>query len=176
MGQKMKFGIDIGHNCPPDIGAQGLELEDHLTLEVGNKVIAKLKSLGHEVIRCNPSKVNTVKESLTKRCEIANTAEVDIFVSIHFNAFNGQANGSEVFAISEKGKQIAKAVLDEIVKLGFVNRGVKKGNQLFVLKHTIMPAILIECCFVDSPKDMKLFSAETMTNAIVQGLTKCLSC
>jgi N-acetylmuramoyl-L-alanine amidase len=167
----MKFGIDIGHNCPPDIGAKGLELEDHLTLEIGNTVIAKLKSLGHEVIQCKPTKVDTVKESLAKRCETANAAKVDLFVSIHLNAFNGQAHGTEIFAISEKGKIIAKAVLDEIVKLGFGNRGVKNGSQLFVLKHTTMPAILIECCFVDSPKDMKLFSAEMMANAITQGLT-----
>ena len=39
----MKFGIDIGHNCPPDSGAGGIKSEDKLTMEVGNKVIAKLK-------------------------------------------------------------------------------------------------------------------------------------
>ncbi|MFN5872190.1 MAG: cell wall hydrolase, partial [Aphanizomenon sp.] len=37
----MKFGIDIGHNCPPDSGASGIKSEDRLTTEVGNKVISK---------------------------------------------------------------------------------------------------------------------------------------
>jgi len=33
----MKFGIDMGHNCPPhDTGASGWEQEDKLTRSVGN--------------------------------------------------------------------------------------------------------------------------------------------
>jgi N-acetylmuramoyl-L-alanine amidase len=167
----MKFGIDSGHNCPPDTGAKGIQLEDNLTLDLGNRVIAKLKALGHEAISCKPSKADTVRESLAKRCDTANAANVDIFVSIHFNAFNGQANGTEVFAISETAKNIANYVLNEIVKLGFSNRGVKSGNHLFVLKNTKMPAILVEGCFIDSQKDMNLYNAEAMANAIVKGLT-----
>ncbi|MFN6565651.1 cell wall hydrolase [Nostoc minutum NIES-26] len=167
----MKFGIDIGHNCPPDTGARGIKFEDNLTMEVGTKVIAKLKSLGHEVISCKPDRADTVKDSLAQRCNKANANGVEIYVSIHFNAFNGQANGTEVYATSDKGRQIAKPVLDEIVKLGFFNRGVKSGSHLFVLKNTSMPAILIESCFIDSQKDVNLYNAEAISNAIVKGLT-----
>jgi N-acetylmuramoyl-L-alanine amidase len=167
----MKFGIDIGHNCPPDTGARGLRVEDNLTVEVGNKVISKLKDLGHQVIPCKPDKANSVRDSLSKRCDTANASRVDVFVSIHFNAFNGQANGTEVFASSESGRKIAKPVLDEIVKLGFFNRGVKSGSHLFVLRNTNMSAILVEGCFIDSSKDMKLYDGEALANAIVKGLT-----
>jgi N-acetylmuramoyl-L-alanine amidase len=167
----MKFGIDSGHNCPPDTGARGIKVEDNLTLDVGNRVIAKLRSLGNEVVVCRPSSARTVTESLSKRCSTANASRVDIYVSIHFNAFNRQANGTEVFATSDTGRKIAKPVLDEIIKLGFFNRGVKSGSHLYVLKNTDMPAILIECCFIDSQKDMNLFNPETMANAIVKGLT-----
>jgi N-acetylmuramoyl-L-alanine amidase len=167
----MKFGIDIGHNCSPDTGARGIKFEDNLTLDVGNRVIAKLKALGHEVISCKPDRADTVRESLSKRCEKANAAKVDIYVSIHFNAFNGQANGTELFATSDTGRKIAKPVLDEIVKLGFFNRGVKSGSHLFVLRNTNMPAILVEGCFIDSQKDMNLFNPEATANAIVKGLT-----
>jgi N-acetylmuramoyl-L-alanine amidase len=31
----MKFGIDIGHNSPPDTGAVGIKSEDVLTTDVG---------------------------------------------------------------------------------------------------------------------------------------------
>ncbi|QEI42674.1 Autolytic lysozyme [Dolichospermum sp. UHCC 0315A] len=167
----MKFGIDIGHNCPPDSGAEGIKSENKLTMEVGNKVIAKLENLGHTVIACKPNSARTVNQSLGSRCEKANSNRVDIFVSIHFNAFNGQANGTEVFAISDAGKKIAQKVLDEIVKLGFFNRGVKSGSHLYVLRRTNMPGILIECCFIDSAKDIQLYDGETMANAIVAGLT-----
>lgn len=167
----MKFGIDMGHNCPPDTGASGIKFEDNLTIEVGNKVIEKLRNLGNEVISCKPDKASSVRDSLAKRCEKANNNKVDIYVSIHFNLFNGQANGTEVFATSDTGNKIAKPVLDEIVKLGFFNRGIKNGSQLFVLRNTDMPAILIECCFIDSAKDMRLYDGEAMANAIVKGLT-----
>jgi N-acetylmuramoyl-L-alanine amidase len=167
----MKVAIDIGHNCPPDTGARGIKIEDKLTLEVGTKVISKLKELGHEVVSCKPSQADTVRESLAKRCQTANNARSDIFVSIHFNAFNGKAYGTEVFAMSEAGRKIAQSVLNEIVKLGFVNRGVKNGSHLYVIKNTDMPAILVECCFVDSQKDMDLLDVEKMSDAIVKGVT-----
>jgi N-acetylmuramoyl-L-alanine amidase len=167
----MKFGIDIGHNCPPDSGASGIKSEDRLTMEVGNKVIDKLKSLGHTVIPCKPNSASTVSQSLGSRCNIANNNRVDVFVSIHFNAFNGKANGAEIFAMSDAGRKIAQPVLNEIIKLGFFNRGVKNGSHLYVLKRTNMPGILIECCFIDSAKDMQIYDGEAMANAIVAGLT-----
>jgi N-acetylmuramoyl-L-alanine amidase len=167
----MKFGIDMGHNCPPDSGAKGIKFEDNLTVEVSTKIIAKLKSLGHEAISCKPDRAGSVSQSLGRRCNIANRNKVDIFVSIHFNAFNGQANGTEVFAQSDAGRKIAQPVLNEIVKLGFFNRGVKNGSHLYVIRNTNMPGILIECCFIDSAKDMQLYDGETMASAIVTGLT-----
>ena len=167
----MKFGIDVGHNCPPDTGVAGVKREDVLTLDVGSRVISKLKALGHEVIECHPKQADTVRESLSKRCQTANTAKVDTYVSIHFNGFNWQANGTEVYAISDKGRKIAEPVLNEIVKLGFLSRGIKSGTHLYVLRNTHMPAILVECCFCDAQKDMHLLNTEAMANAIVKGLT-----
>ncbi|MBD2295374.1 N-acetylmuramoyl-L-alanine amidase [Anabaena sphaerica FACHB-251] len=167
----MKFGIDMGHNCPPDTGASGIKFEDKLTKEVGTKVIAKLESLGHTAISCTPNSATSVGQSLGRRCDIANRNKVDVFVSIHFNAFNGKANGTEVFAMSDSGKKIAQPVLNEIIQLGFFNRGVKNGSHLYVIRNTNMTGILIECCFIDSAKDMQLYDGEAMANAIVKGLT-----
>ena len=167
----MKFGIDIGHNCPPDTGAVGIKKEDDLTKAVGTRLIQKLSAAGHSVINCTPTQAATVGQSLQKRVNKANANQVDIFVSIHFNAFSPTANprGTEIYAISNAGKAIAQSVLSEIVKLGFKNRKVK-NVAFFVLKHTSMPAILIECCFVDSQADMNLFDAEKMAEAIKVGL------
>ena len=165
----MKFGIDIGHNCPPDTGAVGVKKEDILTKDVGTKLMQKLSAAGHSVINCTPSTAKTVDESLRKRVDKANANQVDLFVSIHFNAYNGTAHGSEVFAISNTSKAIAQSVLNEIVKLGFKTRGVK-NTPFFVIKNTSMPAILVECCFCDSKADMSLFDAEKMAESIKVGL------
>lgn len=165
----MKFGIDIGHNCPPDTGAVGVKKEDVLTKDVGTRLMQKLSAAGHSVINCTPNTAAMVGESLRKRVDKANANLVDIFVSIHFNAFNKTANGTEVFAISNISKAIAQSVLNEIVKLGFKNKGVK-NTAFFVIKNTSMPAILVECCFCDSQADMNLFDAERMAETIKVGL------
>ncbi len=166
----MKFGIDIGHNCPPhDTGATGIQQEDILTKAVGTKLIQKLKAAGHTVIDCTPTSASGVNDSLRQRVNKANANNVNVFISIHFNKFNTIANGAEIFAISNTSKGIARSVLQEIVKLGFNDRKVKSTN-FFVIKNTQMPAILIECCFCDSKADMDRFDAEKMAEAIKNGL------
>jgi N-acetylmuramoyl-L-alanine amidase len=171
----MKYAIDIGHNCPPyDTGAIGIKREDYLTLAVGSRVISQLESLGYEIITCNPSKADDLTASLAKRCAAANNGKADVFVSIHFNCFNGQASGTEVCVTTGAGKKIAAPVLEEIVKLGFKNRGIKERDDLYVLNHTAMPAILVEGFFVDSSTDCAIFNrigADAIASAIVKGLT-----
>ncbi|MGD1914108.1 MAG: N-acetylmuramoyl-L-alanine amidase [Rivularia sp. (in: cyanobacteria)] len=167
-----KFAIDPGHNIAFDGGAAGInKSENQLIMEVAPKVIAKLQALGHEVVNCLPRSANSLESSLRHRSRTANSNKCDVFVSIHFNAFNGQAHGTEVLYLSNAGKEIATPVVEEIAKLGFRNRGLKYRDNLHVLRATTMPAILVECCFGDSWKDMKIFNTEKMAIAIVKGLT-----
>ncbi len=166
----MKFGIDIGHNCPPhDTGATGIKQEDALTKAVGTQLIQKLRAAGHTVIDCTPTSASSVNDSLRQRVNKANNNNVNVFVSIHFNKFNAKVNGTEIFATSNTSKGIAQSVLKEILKLGFNDRKVKNAG-FFVLKNTQMPAILIECCFCDAKVDMDRFDAEKMAEAIKDGL------
>ena len=170
----MYFGIDIGHNCPPrDIGAvSGKHREDVYAKQVGELVINKLKRRGHLAVSVTPTTASSVSNSLIKRARRANWLRVDYFVSIHFNAAgNRSAGGSEIYVYNyhSSARSLAQAVLDKIVALGFRNRKVKTAN-FAVLKYTNMPAILIECCFLTNYEDMKLFDAEQMATAIVNGL------
>ena len=166
----MKFAIDIGHNAPvADTGAVGVKREDELTKLVGKELIEILIGNKHVVVETAPKFCSSTINSLQYRVETANDSQADIFVSIHFNAANFRAFGSEIYAISKAGRGIAREILDEIVKLGFYNRGVKRA-PFYVLKHTTMPAVLVECCFCDSTKDMELFDYKKMANAIATGL------
>jgi N-acetylmuramoyl-L-alanine amidase len=164
----MKIAVDIGHNCPYDGGAVGIGNENILNLEVGDKVIEKLRKSGHEVICVTPTDANSLGDSLKRRVEAANKFEAELYISIHFNAGGGR--GTEVYAISEKGKAYAQTVVKEIAALGYVNRGVKDGKALYVLKNTKAPAILVECAFVDSSEDMSRLNTELIANAIVKGV------
>ncbi len=166
----MRIGIDRGHNCPPDTGADGIKFEDNIVKELGDLITVGLKQAGHEVIDCCPGKAPTVGLSLHRRCAIANNADCDLYISLHCNAFNTKAYGTEVFAISSTGRKYAQLVLNNLVKLGFANRGVKDGSKLYVVKNTNMPAILVEFFFIDSERDCKLadkLGLETIANTVV---------
>ena len=169
--KNMKIAIDKGHNAPFDSGSTGIRQEDDLTREVGNKVISKLQNLGYIVIDCAPSNPSSTTNSLDQRSQISNSNEVRIFASIHFNAFNNSAHGTEVYYRSDASKSLAQSVLNNIVSLGYTNRGIKYDGTFYVLKHATPPAILIECSFVDSPIDMNKYNSEDLSNAIVRGLT-----
>jgi N-acetylmuramoyl-L-alanine amidase len=167
------FAIDIGHNCPPDTGANGIRREDDLTLAVGERVIARLTAMGHECIRTKPSCAKSVNESLHLRCGLANINNVDVVCSIHFNASRGgRGRGTETYYISPRGKYFAEAINNELVKLGFRDRGAKYGTW-YLLKNTKAPAILVEVAFCDNAGDMALVDQvglDSIANGIVAGL------
>lgn len=170
----MKIAIDAGHNVccsngKHDIGASGYAQEDDLTLELSESIVSKLELLDHTTIETLPTKADSVSHCLQQRVKKANRANADIFVSLHFNALNGQAYGTEIFALSNAAGAIAQPILNNISALGYYPRGVKRGN-FYVLRYTTMPAILIECCFIDNKHDMARYDAEKMANAIVKGL------
>ena len=167
----MKFGIDLGHGVGLDRGAVGNIAEETIINEVGTKIISKLKSLGHSVIELRPSSASSVSNSLQQRYNKADYYNVDMCVSIHANAGGGV--GTEVFTYNAKEIKQARAVLDNIVGLGFRNRGIKDGSNLAMVKRPKSLAMLIECCFVDSSDSDKYNSvgSEAIANAIVSGLT-----
>lgn len=167
----MIIGIDLGHGVNPDRGATGNIDEETIINEVGSFVISKLKSLGHTVIELRPSSATSVNDSLIQRYTKANNNNVDMCVSIHANAGGGV--GTEVFTYNAKEIKQASDVLNNIVSLGFVNRGIKDGSHLAMVRRPSATAMLIEVCFVDSSDTDKYTSigAEKIANAIVSGLT-----
>ncbi|AUM96313.1 MULTISPECIES: CBO1751 family endolysin [Clostridium] len=167
----MIIGVDCGHTLSgDDYGAVGIKAESNLTREVGTKVISKLQALGHTVIKCYKDTCSSLNDSLSYRTNTANSNGVDLYVSIHFNCYNGNAYGTEVFTYGGKSFTEASRVLNNICALGYTNRGIKDGSNLYVLKHTKAKAMLIECCFCDNAGDMNRYNAENMVNAIVKGL------
>ena len=166
----MKFNIHAGHNFKVP-GAGGCFSETSEDRKVKDLVISKLRSLGHTVYDCTDEDGTTSGANLANIVNKCNAHKVDLDVSIHFNAFNGSAHGTEVFQYDSKTNSYASGVVNAIASLGFTNRGVKNGSHLYVIRNTISPAILIECCFCDCMTDANIYNAEKMATAIVKGLT-----
>lgn len=166
----MHFAVSIGHTLDGiGSGAIGYLNESVCNREIGDLVRKYLEQLGHKVTFCRIDKTSQKSEDLAYRVNMANQANVDLFVEIHCNCGGGR--GTEVYAMSSKGKEYAQKVVDSIASLGYVNRGVKDGGWLYVVKHTDAPAILVECFFIDSKEDTDRYNPDNIARAIVKGLT-----
>lgn len=126
-----------------------------------------LRSRGVTVVDCTNDYASTVSENLSRIVAMANAQPLDLFVSIHFNSGGGR--GTEVFTYNaEKFKQ-AELVCENMAKLGFVNRGIKDGSNLYVVHRTNARAMLVEVCFVDTKSDVDLYNvvgADAIAKAI----------
>jgi N-acetylmuramoyl-L-alanine amidase len=172
----MKIALDIGHNCSPDLGAVGILSEDKLNIEIGRLILLKLKQK-HEVVCVTPKRALDVRDSLKQRIDKSNSWGANLYVSLHHNCYNGQAYGSETFALSKIGFKYGNSVQRQLKELGFVDRTTKAGEHLYVLKETYAPAILIEAFFIDSHRDCELYKylgAEKIADAIVKGINDAL--
>ena len=176
----MYINVHAGHN-PAGMtasGASGLIEESTENRKVKNEVIRQLRELGNTVYDCTVDNGKGQMDVLKKIVEKCNAHEADLDVSIHFNSAandmsgDGRTTGTEVYVYSASSSAVlpAERVCSEIAALGYRNRGVKYSRDLYILKNTKAPAMLIECCFVDDRDDVRLYSPEKMASAIVRGI------
>jgi N-acetylmuramoyl-L-alanine amidase len=171
-----KVWLDAGHggNDPGALGS-GLKEKD-ITLAVTLKVGKELERHGVKVgyTRRNDKTVN-----LNSRGPLANKYGADVFVSIHTNAHNSNAQGVETYSFpnSKNGARLAKFIQDEVLKakLYTKNRGTKTAN-FAVLRQTKMPAALIEMGFITNSQDAQLLKNKQseFATAIAKGVLKYL--
>lgn len=166
-----KFLISVGHTASGNVGcgATGYLNESNCVREISALVVSKLQALGHEAVKLQID--NSDQYDYVKRTQQANSIGGDMFVEIHLNA--GGGTGCEVFTTNgSKSYDFAVRVSEAISEqLGIPNRGYKTTSGLYVLNNTTMPAMLIECLFVDNVIDHNVYSAEAIATAIVEGLT-----
>ncbi len=86
-----------------------------------------------------------------------------IFCSIHLNAFNGTANGTETWYYWSTGnsKPLAQKVQATLIsQMNRTNRGVKQNGWTVITGSSGIPAILTEGLFVDNKTEHNLIKTE----------------
>lgn len=175
----MRVFINPGHApCGiPDPGAVNKKngaRECDIAKNVGVVLASILKDIGYNVKLLQ-------SDDLQEICDEANWSDADIFVSIHCNAFPAEAaHGTETwyYASSAKSMKLAAAVQANIIKdLNTVDRGIKATYGLYVLKHTVMPAVLVELAFITNNNDCELLLSRQakFANAIANGIADYVS-
>ena len=165
----MKIVVNAGHTkFGKGTGAIGKLTESIETRKIAYELMKQLVETNHEVI---PAIFDRHENNLKAAVDLANENEADLFISIHLNG--GGGHGTEVYRW--KNNQSAKAfmICKNFEKLGFLNRGVKDGSHLYVIKNTKCEALLIEVCFVGSDIDYSLYHAHGISK-IAEAIRKSL--
>lgn len=172
----MKICINAGHapNGDPDpgaVGGTGLR-ESDVAYDIMQLVMYYLQQVDYKTIEVQD-------DDLQKICDVSNDFVADLFVSIHCNAAeNRGARGTETFSMSRcsEGGKLARSIQSQIVsRMGIVNRGVKVCEDIYVIKHTNCPAVLVETAFISNDEDEALLASEEgkdeFARAIALGVT-----
>ena len=201
--------LDPGH-AKGEAGTQctynGVTYYEHIiTMKIARYMKTELEKSGVKVLLTRTEDTN--KMSLEDRVKVAANNGAELLVSIHLNAVNGvstPANGAEVMVAkigtyrpdnAQEGRDLARAILDELVAIGFKDRGfveklsdrdtypngsaadyygiVRNGQKYGV------PAIIVEHGFLDNANDFNkyLSSDEKLQNvalADAKGILKYL--
>ena len=187
--------IDPGHGGN-DEGAHGNGLkEKDLTLDLALRVEKLLGAYNFPTVM---TRRDDTFVSLSERATIANKIDNALFLSIHFNqSRDSAATGVETFYATEKvppesawtwigffskpepvsedrGEDLAGYIQASLVtRTDAANRGIK-ARELYVVRHTRCPAVLVEGGFINNPLDARLLGnteyRDRLAKAIAEGV------
>ena len=182
--------LDAGHGGSDTgaVGPNGLT-EKEATLAVTQKTRDLLKASGAYVTMTRDSdrdvygvNASDVQELQARVNAGMRDPDAEIFVSIHCNAFSSpSAHGTESYYYrgSQKGYRLASLLNEEMIGAGgLANRGVKEAG-FYVLKHSSVPASLVELAFITNYAEERLLADEgfrgKMAEAIARGISRYFS-
>ena len=149
-----------------------------------DKIETKLKEYeGYQLLRVDDT-TGATDVSIANRCKKANTFGADFYLSIHHNAgiYGGKGGGVVAYTytkVDDATKAWQKELYNAIIK-----RTGLKGNRATPLaasnlaecRQTTMPAVLLECGFMDSATDVPIILtedfAERVATACVEVIAK----
>lgn len=180
----MIINVSAGHAPDGGIGsgAVGYCKESTEARKITAYVIEYLEKAGHTVYDCTCTVNCSKNECLQKIVKKHNSHEADLGVSIHLNCnkknqADGKTTGSEVLVLSTEGDKnkitVANRILNKLEDAGFRNRGIKVRTDLYVLKYTDEPCILVEVYFCDDEDDYKLadkIGSKAIAKMIAEGI------
>lgn len=176
----MKICIDPGHaGVVTDPGAVGKNCKEcEINLAVALKLDSLLRERGHLTLLTRTTPDAPDSDSLRYRTDLSDKFNADIFISLHCNGFyNPAAHGFECwfFEKSYKGNLLAQTVAAQLkAKTPLASRGAKGTYNLYVLKNTKAPAVLVEMGFISNPADEQYLMSDAGQTAIAQAICAAL--
>jgi len=185
----IKIAIDAGHslNTPGKRCLASIDSNETVEWSLNSRIAEKLQNLlstyNIEYLRVD-DKTGATDVALSERCNMANFANVDLYLSIHHNAgANGSTSGGlEVYRHVSCSETDETGLWQTAIYNSLINAGVPKGNRaepkrsadFQVLRSTKMIAILCEMGFMDSTVDTPIILTNEFADKAAKGLCDCL--
>lgn len=105
------------------------------------------------------------------RPSFANELNADLYISIHGNIFESpDISGTESYYYNDNSKLFAESIHNNVVSAtSFIDRGVKK-EDLFVLRDTDMPSVLLEVGYLTNPEEEQLMFNDEFQYIIAESI------
>jgi N-acetylmuramoyl-L-alanine amidase len=194
--------VATGGSSPNNATSASGVLEKTMTLDMARRIRRHLNRMiasrpGSDV-KVYLTRSGDTNMGLSERAEIAGSKGSDVFLSIHFNSFNGSARGTETLILSaangnvneaedrELAQQVQNAVYNAIRQFdaGARDRGVKDNQRLGVLNDISLGniredastrACLLEIEFIDNPMVDKLLNTGHDANAVNEAIASAIA-
>ncbi len=184
--QKTIF-LDAGHGGP-DSGALYRNIyEKDINLSIVKKLEQKLKEKGAQVFLTRdgdydlsvPYTINRKRSDLSRRSNMINRSNCDLYISIHLNADTSTTyHGAQVFYDSKvkQNKKIAEIIQADLKQYLYTTRDAKQKNDMYLFHRLEKPGVLVEIGYITNPNDRYLLMqkeyqekvANILTNSIIQ--------
>ncbi|MCL2048186.1 MAG: N-acetylmuramoyl-L-alanine amidase [Defluviitaleaceae bacterium] len=148
--------VDAGHGAWDPGKVQNKIEEKNVNLSIAKKLQTYLEQGGATVLvtRLDDNALSRSKQGdMYARQVVANTGHADIFVSIHQNSFTSpRVHGAQTyyFNSSDNSQKLATCIQNHLRQ--FADPGnkfsAKENDNYYVLRQTLMPAVLVECGFM----------------------------
>lgn len=183
--------IDPGHGGE-DCGAIGADgtYEKDVNLKIAELMRIQLEERGYTVVMTRTedkmlySEDENIKgmrklSDLKNRCKIASEHPDAILISVHMNSFGAEKySGLQVYYTpkNDDSRNLAQSVQTKVRTevQQENNRAVKSGENLYILEHSPITSIIVECGFLSNAEECRKLSEKEYQNrlslAIVCGI------
>jgi N-acetylmuramoyl-L-alanine amidase len=183
---KIKVALSDGHGMEtagkrtpaiPELGGRVIK-ENEFNRATVKYLNEELKRCGFDTLLVAPTDKDT---PLSTRTNLANSKKVDLYISIHYNAFDASFSGRNPEGFSAhiyKGQTNKSAGKFAKIALKHLAGGTKQVNRglveqdLHELRETAMPAVLFECGFMDNKREALLMIDTDFQKEVAQEIAK----
>ena len=168
--------IDAGHGGKDP----GAKIDEELESKIVESIAKKIKALnGSEDLKIILLREDDSFVSLSDRVNKINQINPDMLISLHLNASkNPNEKGVYAFISSQNGfyeKSLEKAnqLIENISNNNLAKGGVKDAN-LYIIKNSKCPAVLLEVGYLSNANDRAYITSESGKDEIAKNILKLL--